>query len=409
MAQESTAALPRWKRVLFSLILIVVVLAICEAISVWYLKTYRGYDGTHLFQYVFDPYKNILPAPNYVDTRGIRNNSVGFRRSTEVSVAKPAGTYRIFLMGGSTAYGLGGLWRQIQTKYEVIKNSQTIDADLERMLDDSLPGTHVEVINAAIVSTWTHHELIYLNQKILHYNPDMVLFLDGFNDFYYFNRNHDQFADYSYDLESRIIMGKPTLYSLAFANGWWLFRKFALFNVLGRGLRLAKLLVTPRPAQPPINVDSAMAGMRYVFPRNALTMWRRSGLILKDAGVVPVFMLQPMLILERGNAQMPPIERKLFDFNVESYRPNYEQFAHQAVAFVRDTAADMARDIGGHFIDLTRIYRDKKDQMFTDYCHLTPEGNQVLAGVVLNRILPIIRKELADSAAARARAAIARR
>lgn len=401
MARDNVDALPRWKRALFTIILVVVVLAICEGISVWYLKTYRGYDGKHLFQYVFDPYKNILPAPNYVDTRGIRNNSVGFRRSSEVSVVKPAGTYRIFLMGGSTAYGLGGLWRQIQTKYQVIKNSQTIDADLERMLNDSLPGTHVEVINAAIVSTWTHHELIYLNQKILKYNPDMVLFLDGFNDFYYFNRDHDQFADYSYDLESRIIMGKPTLYSLAFANGWWLFRKFALFNVLGRGLRVVKLLVTPRPTQRPMNVDSAMAGMRYVFPRNALTMWRRSGLILKDAGVEPVFMLQPMLILERGNTKMPAIERKLFDFNVSSYRPNYEQFAHRAVAFVRDTAAAMARDIGGHFIDLTRIYRDKKGQMFTDYCHLTPEGNQVLANVVIARILPIIKKNLADSAAAR--------
>jgi hypothetical protein len=154
---ETTLKLTRRKKYLFATILIVLVLALFEFSARVGLKLLRGFDGKHLYQYVFDPYKNILPAPNFVDTRGIRHNSVGFRRDSEVSLQKPVGTYRIFLMGASTAYGLGGLWPHLQREFAVLDNSQTIDAYLEAMLADSFPDMKVEVINAAITSTWTHH------------------------------------------------------------------------------------------------------------------------------------------------------------------------------------------------------------------------------------------------------------
>ena len=82
----------------------------------------------------------------------------------------------------------------------MLPNDSTIDAFLERELGAQFPGTKIEVINAAITSTWTHHHLIYLNQRIIGYQPDMVLFLDGYNDFYFFNRDHDQFDSYGYNL-----------------------------------------------------------------------------------------------------------------------------------------------------------------------------------------------------------------
>ena len=54
----------------------------------------------------FDDYKNIHPTLHYQDTRGVTHNAQGFRRTEDVSATKPSGTYRVFLMGGSTAYGL---------------------------------------------------------------------------------------------------------------------------------------------------------------------------------------------------------------------------------------------------------------------------------------------------------------
>jgi lysophospholipase L1-like esterase len=375
-------------------VLAILVLSVFEVGARLGLKAFRGFDGEHLYQYTFDPYKNIHPTPNFVDTRGIRHNSVGFRRSTEVSMTKPPGTYRVFLMGASTAYGLGGLWPHIQRDFAVLDNSETIDAYLEALLADSLPGVNVEVINASITSTWTHHHLIYLNQRILHYDPDMVLFLDGFNDFLKFEPGHDQFASYSYNLPVRRIMGEPTLVSLMHANAWWLFRKSAAAHVASRGLRTLKQALTPRPEQLPVNVDSALAGLRATFPRNALAMHERSGLILEAEDVHAVFMLQPLLILQRGRREMPPIERRLFEFNVESYRPNYESFVHEAVPYLRQAEEAMAARVGGTFIDLTDVPGPVEGQVFTDYAHLTPLGNRIVAQRIADRILPTIRGDI---------------
>lgn len=240
-----------------------------EAMAYACLRVTRGYDGSHLYEFDFDPYKNILPARNYVDVRGVRHNSQGFRRDSVVSKAKPEGTYRIFLMGGSTAYGIGGLWKHLQRDFAVIDNSETIDSHLERTLAAAMPGQRFEVINAAITSTWTHHHLIYINQTILGFDPDMVLLLDGFNDFYHTNPSHDQFEGYTYNLESRIIMGEPTLKSLARANAWWAFRKTPLGYVSGRAFRNSLLLFRRRCARVRMDVERELGWPERGIPRVA--------------------------------------------------------------------------------------------------------------------------------------------
>lgn len=397
-AEEQLPTLSFGKKLLFSAILFALMATVLEVSASVYLKLTRGYDGKHLYEFEFDPYKNILPARNFVDTRGVRHNSVGFRRSSEVSVAKPANTYRIFIMGGSAAYGTGGLWPHLQRDFAVIPNDKTIDAYLEKKLAGQVPaGMKVEVINAAITSTWTHHHLIYLNQSILKYDPDMVLFLDGFNDMLWANPNHDQFGSYLYNTQASDILGDPSIGALVSANGWWWYRKSAFVHVTIRALRNLKLILTTEreTERKPMDVDHSVANLEQVFPKNALKMHRRIGLILRDENVHPVFMLQPMLILERGKKPMAGAEQKLFDFNVSSYLPNYEQFAHRSTEFIKERERQMAADVGGQFLDLTGIYDGVQQQIFTDYCHLTPLGNEILANYVAGQILPTIHADIA--------------
>ncbi|MBK6777959.1 MAG: SGNH/GDSL hydrolase family protein [Gemmatimonadetes bacterium] len=392
-AEPTPTRLRRWHLLMLAALGVLVLLGIAEGASRLYLRAAEGYDGAHLYQFRFDPYKNILPAPGYVDTRGIRHNKAGFRRTTEVSREKPAGTYRIFLMGASTAYGLGGLWPHLDPSWPVLPNDSTIDAYLERELGGRFPGTKVEVINAAITSTWTHHHLIYLNQRIIGYQPDMVLFLDGYNDFYFFNRDHDQFDSYGYNLESQKILGDPTLKSLGYGVGWWFYRRSAFIHLLGQGARNVVLLAKGKPVQRPMAVDSAVAGFESVFPRSALKMHERAGLVLRNEGIVPVFMMQPMLLLERGKPK-DAVEEKLFQFDVGSWRPGYEEYLHRVVPIARDSEAAMAARVGGMAIDLTDIFRAMPERTYTDYAHLTPLGNRVLAHLVAERIAPAIADKL---------------
>jgi hypothetical protein len=272
----------------------------------------------------------------------------------------------------------------------VLTNEETIDAYLERKLAPLLPGRRVEVINAAITSTWTHHNFIYLNQTILRYDPDLVLFLDGFNDFFHTEPGHDQFASYYYNMPGRVILGDPSLYALAYGTGWWAFRKVALVHVIGRGLRLVKQLVTPKPAPQPVDVEGSLERLHRIFPANALTMQRRIGLIMRDAGIPAVFMMQPMLVLERDRPGQTPLERTLFEFNVSSYLPRYEDFVRGAVPWIRQEEQRMADDVGATFIDLTTAFRGVQADVYTDYAHLTPLGNEVVADTIISRIRPLL-------------------
>jgi hypothetical protein len=86
------------------------------------------------------------------------------RRIEHVAQPEPDGTYRVFLMGGSAAYGApaGAPFPHVS-----IRNDQSIDAKLEQRLRDAVPGKRVEVINAAVTAYWTQQHLIYLLEHLL--------------------------------------------------------------------------------------------------------------------------------------------------------------------------------------------------------------------------------------------------
>lgn len=369
-----------WRLRLFALLTVLLVGGVLEGAGQWYLRAFRGYTGGEFQQYQFDPYKNIELTRNWRDSRGITHNADGFRRRGDVARPKPAGTLRVLLMGASTAYGLGGMWPHLQRTYEVIDDSTTIDAYLERLLQARFPDRTVEVINAGIPSIWTHHHLIYLNQALLSYEPDVVLFLDGWNDHFFFQRWHDQFASYVQTEQASRIMGTPTIGSLVRMNAWWLFRKSAAVHVLGRALQQLGQVVRGRPSPEPIPVDSAVADAATVFEKNARKMIERNALILRQEGIPTLFMLQPILALERDRlARMPEIERRLFEFNLSAERPNYEAYLRRIAPIVSRRVRETVEPLGGTYLDLTAIYDRPVGQVFTDYCHLTPTGNRLLA------------------------------
>ena len=400
----AAAGLSLTKRFVFGMLLFGIVLTVLELGAQVYLRATRGYAGGEFMQYQFDPYKNIMLTPSWRDTRGVSHNAQSFRRTSPVTQQKASGTFRVILMGASTAYGLGGMWPHLQTEFAVLNDSTTIDSYLEPMLAAALPGLKVEVINAGIPSVWTHHHLIYLNQAILAYEPDLVLFLDGWNDHFFYSGDHDQFASYIQTEQASRIMGTPTIASLVRMNAWWLFRKSAFAHVTGRALQaVAPTLRGGGGPPPPIDPDSATAVATRTFDRNARKMIERNALILQHEGIPALFMLQPVLALERDRlARMPDIERRLFDFNLTAERPGYEQYIRRVVPIVSERVRETVTPLGGSYLDLTAIYDRPMGQIFTDYCHLTPTGNRLLAEFILPEVVRLARVRIAaNSGAAR--------
>ena len=130
-------------------------------------------------------------------------NEQGFRDRDSVPLAKPKNEIRIFLLGGSTAFG-----------YANSGNAATISEHLEQRLQKRLqqqktspnlykpdllpfdkekkqkylakpskikPGNY-RVINAAVPGYTSGNELAQLALQILKYKPDLIVILDGYGD-----------------------------------------------------------------------------------------------------------------------------------------------------------------------------------------------------------------------------------
>ena len=113
-------------------------------------------------------------------------------------------------MGGSTATGSSLLSPPKASEVSYAEEQRNDRHYLEHYLNDLLPSRRIEVINAAISSHSSHHHLIYLNQTILKYHPDMVVFIDGYNDYYPVERGYDQFRDYPLSAMVHLYLDEPS-------------------------------------------------------------------------------------------------------------------------------------------------------------------------------------------------------
>src|SRR3990167_6911934 len=104
------------------------------------------------------------------DTSVIRINSLGFR-GKEFSAVKDKNTYRIIILGGSTAFGKGAS-----------SNDVTIASYLGKILNEKIKGKSFEVYNMAINGYISAQELITFQLHGIDFKPDLVIDINGYND-----------------------------------------------------------------------------------------------------------------------------------------------------------------------------------------------------------------------------------
>ena len=135
----------------------------------YFLKRHICYDQ-HTLAYSNTPVLTIIPNQHF---RTIDINNDGFRNA-EINTPKTNQNYRIFIIGGSTVFGSG-----------LINGDLTIPAQLNKKIQENY--SNVEVINAGISSITSFEELYHFKEKLIHMEPNMVIFYDGSNDVTYKN------------------------------------------------------------------------------------------------------------------------------------------------------------------------------------------------------------------------------
>lgn len=133
----------------------------------WHFVTHDGrdlgYEHKGPLKLALHPFAIYSNLPNQ-HSHHFSTDDHGFRGSGR---DRPLGMHaRVVLVGGSTAFGTG------------------LESDRETVASQLAQRLNAEVINAAVIGHASGQELTYLLTELVDWHPDLVIALDGWNDYY---------------------------------------------------------------------------------------------------------------------------------------------------------------------------------------------------------------------------------
>ncbi|HEY7335958.1 MAG TPA: hypothetical protein VH639_13810 [Bryobacteraceae bacterium] len=331
-------------------------------------------------------------TPNY-QRYDIQHDAQGFRRDADVALEKPPNTVRIFLMGGSAAYGFEGLFRDLDPDWQPLYNRELIDAYLQKKLNKRHPERHWEVINAAVNEFRMHQHLVLLYAQLLQFHPDLVIFMDGHNDMSGLmteTAHYNPFAATPHEREFTSMVYPRSFRSLLYINSAWLRNNSVLFDLIYRRTlgRLQDQGIGPgadpsEPVHSPVQWADLSQKDRESAARSLANvgyytqMAERLESALAHEGVPAIFSMQPELIPSRK--RLTPVEEKFAGYTRQISRRRITYlWENLRPRIVSDMAASAKRN-RYTFVDLEDAFDDMSEKAFTDYCHLTPAANERIA------------------------------
>ena len=324
-----------------------------------------------------------------------RYNNYGFRRFEDTSVQKPEGVVRIFIMGGSGALGSGANvsypWLNISGQGQY-SPSETIAGHLERLLNLKYPNRKYEVINAATNWAQLHQQIIHYLRKVKYFDPDLVISIDGQNDAIIIKDSYLSTWDYSAqwkvaDLQSNFRVKLQPL--LKRSNLAYLVAAAAFAERRQGKLPIDQNLVDKYVAmKKPETFDAAITDYAVthsdVINRGVdfyiSQLWHFSDILRRD-NVDALFVQQPSLIMD-GTKPFTNIETALRNFMFQGDAGYTVNFLRR----VEQDASAVAQAEGLEYVSFLNIFGAETTEIYTDYCHLTPYGNEVLATRLISEI-----------------------
>lgn len=332
----------------------------------FFTKQDMCYSYTHL-EYDKTSSSTVLLVPNQ-KTNFFNINSDGIR-GPEIE-EKNGDTYRIILLGGSTAFG----FVTTSDEYTISGTLQTIF--LQNNFDN------VEVINGGIGGASSIIELHYLKNYLLKFQPDMIIMYDGGNDVYYRNRffsylTLEEFSLNTWEENNQLENEKENTLKIG---------KF--LNSIGyrTGLNMAKFIynsinIDNKPTSDTMETkSSALENISTYMTRN----WRDVCKLGLENDFETVLLLQPRLTT--SDRILPPDEEHILSSLSEEIK---EGLAHtKNLSFQIDELFPCV-----HFFDIRDTF-DGYDEtlIYFDSGHLFDNGNAIVAKRIFDNISPIVQK-----------------
>ena len=363
--------------------------------------SYSG-DAKANYAHLFARYRMYKLNPDFAAQPGCGHSPDGFRRDQAVSVKKPAGVYRIFMMGGSALYGLGAApgW----PPSPMLKNSQNTDKVVENLLNRQLgpvTGKRFEVINAGLISYITVQHLMYILERIYLYQPDMIVFLDGANDFFSALKHYNHLDDfyYFYGIVPDQLNQRSFLFAL-YTMARSLAKHSYFFQIVERKLQLAlSNRAVVQKSRRRHRQQYKLEQVNQVYPTIARDSFLRTYKLIQELariyGFKMLVILQPYVTFE-DPAQLSPQDRQVQKITIEKMKQSSEDPGWRPAC--RKLLPGLFRQYDIPFRDLGQMAgpETKHQRLYADYCHFTPAGAKRVGTLIAHILEPLIKKDLAQ-------------
>ena len=277
-------------------------------------------------------------------------NSDGFR-GPEISLKNNDEVFRIFFLGGSTAFGASAL-----------SDEKTIPGYIQQFFDNEKNYDGIEVINAGVPGGYSFIEAEMVKKKILDFEPDLLVIYDGYND------NHRNFNNYYLDTQT-----EKTAYDLMhliLQNDFYKTPQFFFHQYFHWTFETTEI----------ISFDDA-----YGFEKANRWMmtWDEVCQNGNQHGYEVMVMLQPFL--GTGERELTDEELAMFKkYEGKNILNNYEHFA-DALGKLSDSCTKI--------VDLRNSLDNESETMYYDIVHTGDKGNKVIAIEVFEEIKKLLKRD----------------
>ena len=332
-------------------------------------------------------------------------NEQGFRRTSQTAVTPPPGITRVFLLGGSTAFGSNGLYPQVAAT--PLGEDTTIDRHLETLLNQRHSGRRFEVINAGVPEYRLFQEFSLFREKLLGYGPELVIFLDGHNDFSTLTGEHASLSPIAPYWSNRLfvraerVLNASDALAPAYFLDLYLGRRSYAYHALAtllqrvadwRAVDSGGGRATGWGTRPFVVGEEAALRATHAEQlgqiRKRLHLYvdqvRDLRAVAESRRVPVLYVLQPEIVVERGSdlsAQELEIQRIAFAQHRDLGTVAWRELGPELAAELASLTSERFR-----FLDLQRIAARDPDTLYTDYCHLTSKGNAVVAAALADGV-----------------------
>ncbi|MHB8811206.1 MAG: SGNH/GDSL hydrolase family protein [Desulfobulbaceae bacterium] len=282
------------------------------------------------------PFVGNIPAPGVYP--GARINSLQFRADRELPIPKPDRTFRIFLTGGSTAYGSGSP-----------DQARTIGGYLAELLKNDLAprtGLNYEVFTMANPAWASTHERIMIENRLSELDPDLVISFSGNNDVHWG------------------LLGKDVFWFRTYADDFFQALIRGIYRLTDREIPEIIPPATPEDIPPPLVARKLVKNVKL------------SAFALAQADADYVFVLQPTLATT--GKRLSGRERKYLRY-MDYFRECYDRIDKDLQAlhpenFTYINLADAFDQLGA------------QEDVFLDSYHFGDKGNEMVAQQIYSHL-----------------------